>query len=747
MATNEQNIIVKFTADTSGLQPAIEQMRILGKITDEDARKISEINAEQQKFNTTVNATTNEFTDFSKTFKTLGNDIKAQVIVEASNQLKEFAQEATKSGTEVKSLKAQLRELKAQIASGSLGEKEMKEATKRAAELTDHLGDVNQRIKALSSDTRRLDAVVEGFRGIAGAVSVATGAMALFGSENKELEKTLVKVQSAMAILQGVQELSNLALGDGALKTQLLSTYQTLAGKTATVMGFEISGATAMATGGLTLLVAGLVYLVTTLDDTSEATKKYNDELQALVISTQDLAEKSAESLRLLQITGRQRALEEIKLQTKSELKEFDEKYKKQMLGAKMHIDMVQNANKIADSQATSAMTKNIEEQQQIYNNLFVTRENILTASKLKEKAVNDEYDKKEKDEKAKQNKKLLDIEKAHQAELLANKRLIEAEIRRLEKEKVDFLKAQKDIELKSEKDYTLTYLQELQVRFDLAYAKKVEHDNAIKKQSEDTQKALVAAAFQAAGILSNTLFTLTSQNIKATEDAEIESINRRTEKELQARGVTEVQKAKIEERAQKEIARAKQRAWKDQQQADIAQAVINGALAVTNALATVKPFPAAIIAAGLAGLQTAAQVAIIKNTPTPKFAKGTMKVLGEGSGTSDHVPALLSHGESVFTASTTSDYYPALSTIFDRKVSPQLANDLLTDLANGNFNINPEYHNNTTTTLDYNRLGQIVKQGQSKVVINIDKNGFEHFKQSSFGKTQYVNSKFKYEV
>ena len=747
MVTNEQNIIVKFTTDTSGLQPAIEQMRILGKITDEDARKISEINEEQKKFNTTVNATTNEFTDFSKTFKTLGNDIKAQVIVEASNQLKEFAQEATKSGTEVKSLKAQLRELKAQIASGSLGEKEMKEATKRAAELTDHLGDVNQRIKALSSDTRRLDAVVEGFRGIAGAVSVATGAMALFGSENKELEKTLVKVQSAMAILQGVQELSNLALGDGALKTQLLSTYQTLAGKTATVMGFEISGATAMATGGLTLLVAGLVYLVTTLDDTSEATKKYNDELQALVISTQDLAEKSAESLRLLQITGRQRALEEIKLQTKSELKEFDEKYKKQMLGAKMHIDMVQNANKVADSQATSAMTKNIEEQQKIYNNLFVTRENILTASKIKEKAVNDEYDKKEKDEKAKQNKKLLDIERAHQAEVLANKRLIEAEIRRLEKEKVDFLKSQKDIELKSEKDYTLTYLQELQVRFDLAYAKKLEHDAAIKKQSEDTQKALVAASFQAAGILSNTLFTLTSQNIKATEDAEIESINRRTEAELNARGVTEVQKVKIEERAKKEIAKAKQKAWKEQQQADIAQAVINGALAVTNALATVKPFPAAIIAAGLAGLQTAAQVAIIKNTPTPKFAKGTMKVLGEGSGTSDHVPALLSHGESVFTASTTSDYYPALSTIFDRKVSPQLANDLLTDLANGNFNINPEYHNNTTTTLDYNRLGQIVKQGQSKVVINIDKNGFEHFKQSSFGKTQYVNSKFKYEV
>ena len=108
------------------------------------------------------------------------------------------------------------------------------------------------------------------------------------------------------------------------------------------------------------------------------------------------------------------------------------------------------------------------------------------------------------------------------------------------------------------------------------------------------------------------------------------------------------------------------------------------------------------------------------------------MKVLGDGSGTSDNVHAMLSHGESVFTASTTSDYYPALSTIFDRKVSPQLANDLLTDLAIGSFNINPEYHTNTSTTLDYHKRGQIVKQAQSKVVINIDQKGFEHFKENS---------------
>lgn len=41
------NVIVKFVADTDGLKPAIEQMLLLGKITEDDAKKIAAINAEQ----------------------------------------------------------------------------------------------------------------------------------------------------------------------------------------------------------------------------------------------------------------------------------------------------------------------------------------------------------------------------------------------------------------------------------------------------------------------------------------------------------------------------------------------------------------------------------------------------------------------------------------------------------------------------------------------------------------------------
>ncbi len=775
MATNDQQIIVKFTADTSGLQPAIEQMRILGKITDEDARKISEINAEQQKFNATVNATTNEFTDFSKTFKNLSTDIKGQVIVDASNQLKEFAQEASKSGNEVKSLKAQLREMKAQIASGSLGAKELNEVTKRAAELTDHLGDVNERIRGLSSDTKRIDAVVTAFRGIAGGVAVASGAMALFGEQNKDLEKGLMKVQGAMALLQGVQELATIATGNSTLKTYALATAERLAGTSATIMGVEIAASTAVATAGLSLLLVGIAYLATEMDDAGESAddlgKRMEDSL-ALQVRYTDMAVK-------LITDARQRQLKETENSYLREYRVIEDAYKKRTITQADFFSKQKTLQLVYKTEVAEINKKYDDEDAK-------RKEEINKKEQARLKKIQEEQ-KKHLEEIAKQK---LDADKALQQK---SKELTDSEELRVaqsEEEKLLIIKSRKAEELKllfeagnqtqADQNALNSGLLNLEHQFnadvlavkqkgldekekankasldkqekdsadwiDNEIAKQEKYNEEAKKAAEDLQKALKDALFSAAGTVSNTLFSITSQNIKATEDAELESINKKREQELNARGVTEAQKIKIEERAQRQMAQVKAKAWKDQQNADIAQAIINGALAVTSALTT-KPITAGFIAAGLVGLQTAAQVAIIRNTPMPKFAKGTMKVLGDGSGTSDNVHAMLSHGESVFTASTTSDYYPALSTIFDRKVSPQLANDLLTDLANGSFNINPEYHNNTSTTLDYHKLGQIVKQGQSKVVINIDQKGFEHFKENSFGKTQYVNSKFKYEI
>jgi hypothetical protein len=81
-------------------------------------------------------------------------------------------------------------------------------------------------------------------------------------------------------------------------------------------------------------------------------------------------------------------------------------------------------------------------------------------------------------------------------------------------------------------------------------------------------------------------------------------------EAELSNKNLTEQQKIAI----QKKYA-------KQQQKLDVQSAIINGALAVGNALATVKPFiPAGIIAGALAAVQTGLQVATIK---AQKYAVG----------------------------------------------------------------------------------------------------------------------------
>lgn len=714
-----ENVIIKFTADTTGLEPAIKQLALMGKITDEDAKKIAQINAEQQKFNQTVAQTSNEFSDFQKSFNGVTEDIKKEVISNAAKQLGEFTNEAKKGGEQIKSLKTELRELKAQIASGTLGDKEMKAATMRAAELTDNLGDVQQKIKALSSDTKRIDAVVEAFRGVAAGVSVVTGAMGLLGSENKELEKTLLKVQSAMAILQGVQELANLATGEGILKNTLLSASELLAGKSATIMGVEITAATAAATAGISLLLAGLAYLVVEMSDTGESAEKMRERLTNSLAFAQDYVNKQVQLI----ADGRNRELME---------------------------------NEVANSRELNRLKRALGEKDltlQEYNKYLTIQ---VALFKKNEADINKKYD----DEIAKKNKEKND-------KIIAdNKKRIEEEKRlRKEQNRVDreFFqaseKAQKDGEktmtdiIKAEdaererirKAVINAEIADQEKKFEKLLADKKKHEEDIKEANIKLQEELTQAIFSASQTTLNTLFTLTQQNIQARESAEIASIEKKRDAELSSKDITEAQKAKIQERADRQIAIAKRNAWKAQQNADLAQAVLNGALAVTNALATVKPFPAAIIAAGLAGIQTAAQVAIIKNTPVPKFAKGVEKLNGMGTETSDSILAMLSKNERVVPADVNNDYFPALSAIHNRKVDHTLANSVLTDLANGTFNVTQEQ--NVTTTIDYNRLEQALTKGKSKVVINLDEKGFSHYQTKSAGTTSYLNKKFKYEI
>ena len=139
----------------------------------------------------------------------------------------------TSTSDSVKSLRAQLKEATAAVAIMSekfgAGSKEAINAAKSAAELKDRIGDAKLLTDAFNPDAK-FKAVASSLAGVAGGFSALQGAMALFGVENKDVEKTLLKVNAAMALTQGLN-----AIGDSidAFKTlgvqiKASTTFQTL---------------------------------------------------------------------------------------------------------------------------------------------------------------------------------------------------------------------------------------------------------------------------------------------------------------------------------------------------------------------------------------------------------------------------------------------------------------------------------------------------------------------------------------
>ena len=136
----------------------------------------------------------------------------------------------------LKGFKAELRELtrEAQNAVIEFGEfsPEAQAAERRLAALRDRMDDFNDRVAAVNPDKfAQINTVVSG---VARGFQAAQGAMALFGTESEDLQKTLVKLQGAMALAEGLEGLGKIQQQFGAIagtiKTNLVTAFTTLRG-------------------------------------------------------------------------------------------------------------------------------------------------------------------------------------------------------------------------------------------------------------------------------------------------------------------------------------------------------------------------------------------------------------------------------------------------------------------------------------------------------------------------------------
>lgn len=130
------------------------------------------------------------------------------------NQTKELQQNSVAAANLSKqnqSLRGQLRAIQQELAKLALAGKantaEYKRLRDEAGNLQDAIADAAAEIRQAGSDTRGLDQVIRVATTATAAFGLVQGAAALFGDENEELQKSLLKVNAALTVLTSLQQI------------------------------------------------------------------------------------------------------------------------------------------------------------------------------------------------------------------------------------------------------------------------------------------------------------------------------------------------------------------------------------------------------------------------------------------------------------------------------------------------------------------------------------------------------------
>lgn len=107
------------------------------------------------------------------------------------------------------------------------------EAAAVAGEYKDKVNDANKIVDAFSADSK-FTSVANAMKAAAGAASIVTGSMALLGVESEDVQKTMLKVQGAIALTSGIAQIKEMSIAFTALsaviKTQVIPSLITLRG-------------------------------------------------------------------------------------------------------------------------------------------------------------------------------------------------------------------------------------------------------------------------------------------------------------------------------------------------------------------------------------------------------------------------------------------------------------------------------------------------------------------------------------
>jgi chromosome segregation ATPase len=558
-------------------------------------------------------------------------DVNKEIALEVS------LKDSTGAGTQ--SAKQRLREMQKELIAmaeaGQQGTDAFKRLEQQAGELKDEIADVNQRIKNLASDTKTIDAFVGAVQGIAAGFQIAQGAAALFGDENEDLQKAMLKVQGAMALANGVQQVANLLQKESAvmmgINTAATKLYAVVVGTaTGALRAFRIA-----------LAATGIGAIVVALGFAAEAMGLFGKK-------TQDAADSEKDLKRSLEDTAGTLEYYERKLKangaTEEDLAKLRKKrFEDQRANVQKELDDVTRINQLAGD-ALKDRAKTLKDEIDLLTTQIKEQQNIMDDA-AKQRGDKEKADRDRRTTQATQlSNELLAIQKKAQdqlallnadglrKELLAIDQKYAADLAKLKKYGKDTADLEAVIakeKLEKEKEFGIQLRNLQQERADIAKeaADKQEQDEIARMQREGARRTAFANS-QTEGQkkrLEDEKF-IEEQRVKLASDG------------FNAIGELANAFAGSSEESQK-------RAFNINKAAGIAQAIIDTYAAAQGAYKSQMTVPdpsapiRASVAAGIAIAQGLARVAVISKTQFKSTSTGTPPPTPAGTSSSTPAP------------------------------------------------------------------------------------------------------------
>ena len=499
-----------------------------------------------------------------------------------------------------KSLSSQLRAYKNELAQleqqGKENTKEFEAIAVAAAKLEDQIGDTRERVKSLASDTFVFDAAIDSVNALAGGFAVVQGAVGLFAEDNQELQEAIAKTNSALAILNGLQQVQAFLTGQSAGKLALLTAGQTAyAAVVGTSTGAMKLFRIALAATGVGLLVVGLVALVENFDKVKAAVFRAIPGLEAVSAVIGKAIDTVKEFFGVVDSqerdTGVNKFIANERRRTDAAVAAIDRRIKLAQAENKETFRLEIEKEKILKDFAARKLAF-------INNNQDLIRQANIDTAQL-------EFDLQQ---------EILDREATIQAIRIANRRKTVAEIDAIESKSIDTVSTG----LEENKVAIIDNSKETEAELSKALAASIERENKRREEIIKTRDLVFQTAKELANLF-NSLGELSAQlsenriaNIQEQQQFELEAIDNSVKTERQKQREREA----LELRTNRKIAAEKIKQARLDKSIALFNAVVNTAEAVTKAL----PNPILAAAAAAAG---AAQIALIAARPIPKFERG----------------------------------------------------------------------------------------------------------------------------